>query len=101
MIEMHTQKIAWRVGLLGSVLHAGRSVNDLDIVIYPARVRSGHLINSAELKPVRSILESIGLSRRAGVEAVHEEWRKQGSSDEKYVEVWRYENKKIDIFFMR
>lgn len=82
------------VGITGSVLMNGCSAGDLDLIVYPA--------SSAEQDQgfVREVLSKSGLVQRYSVEEVHAAWRRRGSLDTKHVEVWEYNGRKVDFFFL-
>lgn len=81
--------------LTGSVLTYGASKNDLDIVIYP-EIRGVGRVDDA-----KRILEDSGLDLMCDRAKVTGKWRKNGSADTKWVEVWMTKSKKkVDIFFL-
>lgn len=84
----------YHLGLAGSVLLKGLSRNDLDIIVYPASTES------QDKDFVTKTLTEAGLSRVHDRDVVQQAWRKQGSNDGKHVEVWEYEGKKVDFFFL-
>ena len=81
-------------GLTGSVLFKGQSDNDLDIIIFP-----GSSVDQ-DKDFVTGVLTQMGLRRLHPKDVVHAKWRQGGSKDEKHVEVWAYEGKKVDVFFL-
>lgn len=81
--------------MTGSVLFKGHSDNDLDIIIYP------HTTMHVNLIEVRRLLRKAGLFRRVDRATVVEHWRKAGSDDDKWVEVWDYLGKRVDIFMLK
>ncbi len=85
------------IALGGSVLKRGSSDKDIDIILHPLVSNRG----SFEWKDkAKKALETGGLKLMHSVEVVHAKWRKQGSIDEKHVEVWVYEGRRVDVFFM-
>jgi hypothetical protein len=83
---------SYHVALAGSVLLRGSSQKDLDLIVYPTSTAS------ACVDRVREALEAAGLILVHGVEVVHAKWRREGSLDEKHVEVWEYRGKRVDVF---
>lgn len=85
----------YEVAIAGSVLKKGRSMNDLDVVIFPR--------STAEEDPIALLaaLQNWGMIRRHDTPWVHKAWRKQGSKDTKAVEVWEYKDKRVDLFFLK
>lgn len=81
----------YHVAITGGVLFRGYSDQDLDLLIYP------HTTASEQI-PLRHLLERFGLKRRLDCEFIHREWRRNGSEDTKYIEVYYYGRKRIDIF---
>ena len=86
--------VGYYVGLTGSVLVKGTSRNDLDLIVYPAST------TSQDKNRVVGALMDAGLTRLTGRDGVHRRWRRLGSSDEKHVEVWELDGKKVDVFFL-
>ena len=82
------------VGLTGSVLRNGFSGNDLDLIVYPSSS-----VRQDKDFVVQALVDA-GLKRRSSREFVKAIWQRKGSDDEKHVEVWEYEGKKVDIFFL-
>jgi hypothetical protein len=89
------QLVGWEVALGGSVLKKGRSMNDLDVVLFPRT--TAHV----DLDAARAAMKEWGMIQRHDKDWVHKAWRKQGSKDEKHVEVWEYKDKRVDLFFLR
>jgi hypothetical protein len=83
------------IALAGSVLKKGRSMNDLDVIIFP--------LSTAKEDPIALLaaLQDWGMIRRHDTAFVHKAWRKQGSQDTKQVEIWEYKDKRVDLFFMK
>lgn len=82
------------IGLTGSVLVKGRSFNDLDVIVYP-----GSSVDQ-DKGFVEKVLTASGLRRLHTVDVVQAKWRRHGSQDAKHVEVWEYQGKKVDVFFL-
>ncbi len=83
------------VGMAGSVLTAGGSDHDLDLIVFPLRTSENNT-NDA-----RSLLWNMGMNLLFNRGVVTARWRKLGSDDEKHVEVWEHEGKRVDIFFLK
>ena len=93
-IEHVIAPVGFHVGLRGSLLLNGESNNDLDLVIYP------HDSTIVCLDSVHDALYSIGAVQLKTKEQVHANWRAKGSADEKHVEIWGYDRRKVDILFV-
>ena len=85
--------IGYHVGMTGSVLLRGRSANDLDLVIYPA---------STARMDRRALFKTLSTTGRMlyDRETTRAAWRKQDAEDEKDVEVWEFDGKKVDLFYL-
>jgi len=81
----------YHVALAGGVLFRGKSLHDLDVVVFP------HASNHLDLKEIREGLQSAGLRFVVDVKTVHEHWRKMNSVDTKHVEVWYLDDARVDI----
>jgi hypothetical protein len=82
-------------GLIGSVLTKGRSMRDLDVVLFPT------CIGKENNEGVMKALQEFGMTRKQDVLLVHKIWRKQGSQDTKYVDIWDYNGKRVDLFWLK
>ena len=91
----HMGDLGYGVALTGSVLTQSRSLNDLDLVVFPLSTVKH------DLAVLHEGLKQFGLDLLVSVEHVHAEWRKVGSADEKHVEKWRFGRKRIDLFFLK
>ena len=99
-IEAALLQVGWHCALGGSVLHAGKSDKDLDLIVYP-RERRGGWPTAVQLLKLRRCLRAAGLVKHAAVQLVHEHWRLAGSMDEKHVEVWLdRDSRRIDVFVL-
>lgn len=85
----------FHVAMAGSVLHEGHSFNDLDLVLFP------HSTGRVEMYDVRAALDLAGLSPVSSRATVAAAWERRKSFDTKHVEVWTYEDKRVDLFFLR
>jgi hypothetical protein len=94
---VHSLEIrGFAVGLTGSVLTKGSSMHDLDIIVYPLQSTPTTDINDA-----KNALKAAGMMCHLGAETLKEVWRRKGSLDEKEVEVWRFKEKRVDVFFLK
>jgi len=82
----------YHIAMMGSVLHHGWSSKDLDIIIFP------HTTAHSDLVEIHELLVSFGMSLRLTCAEIHKFWREKGSADEKWVEVYDYQRKRIDVF---
>lgn len=82
------------IGLTGSVLTKGTSNKDLDIIVYPL------CTDKAEKFDAKIALVAGGAECKYGRSTVAEAWRKKGSTDNKHVEIWTYNGRRIDVFFL-
>lgn len=84
------------VGLAGSVLFDGKSAHDLDVILFPL---------STDMCDEKYLRYRLGT--KLAMKVLHNEavvratWRSKGSKDEKRVEVWSYEGRRVDLFFLR
>lgn len=94
LLRLRRRLPGYALGLTGSVLVKGSSKHDLDLIIYPRTTAKQNI------ERVRSALVRAGLRLRLNHHFVKLMWKRQGSNDTKRVEVWEYEGKRIDIFFL-
>ncbi len=88
------EPVGYHVALTGSVLTAGESAKDLDLIIYPRT--TAHL----DPKGLGGALMRCGLRRLAGRDRVQKTWMTGGSRDTKWVEVWTLDGeRRVDLFF--
>lgn len=96
MLHSELHPIGYEVGLCGSVLKDGESGKDLDIILFPRNKTT-----AVHPSVVRDCLLNIeGMRQELTMEQVREIWAEKGSTDTKHVEMWSYNNKRIDFFFM-
>lgn len=88
------QAAGWEVGLTGSVLYAGESRNDLDLVLYP------HDASKPE-GDFQAALRAAGGRLVASSTVVLASWRAAGSDDVKHVERWSFGGRKVDVFVLK
>ncbi len=86
----------FHLGLTGSVLFYGESDKDVDVIIYPRCAPSG---TTPDWQKARDVLRTCGLRRYFSADEV---WAKRpkGNTDRKLVEIWDFEGKRVDFFFM-
>lgn len=84
------------VGLTGSVLTKGWSQHDLDIIIYPLQSTEGTYWTVAQ-----EALRQAGFELYISASDVKDSWRRKGSRDQKCVEVWLFNKRRVDVFFLR
>lgn len=89
------QLAGYEVALAGSVLKEGMSAKDLDLVIFPISTAT------QDLEMLRVALRTAGLVLKYDEETVKRRWRTLGSEDEKHVEIFEHQGRRIDIFFLR
>lgn len=82
-------------GLTGSVLYAGESNHDVDVLVMP--MQSQHF----DRGEIAECLKKAELSQAVQREQVIKVWRERGILDEKWVEVWYYGKKRVDIMLMQ
>ncbi len=98
-------KAGFAVALTGSVLFKGRSVKDLDLVMFPLTTDRSDI--EQQVYPV--LVKGLGMQLLHPVSVVHHQWRRLGSVDTKHVEVWETtwpftspaRRRRVDIFFLR
>jgi len=83
-------------GLLGSVLLKGHSTKDLDIVVFPTDTAKYSLDAAKHV-----FTHAMRMEQLYDKVDVLKFWRRHESTDFKHVEVWAYNNHRVDIFFMR
>lgn len=91
-LQNHVFSVGWSVCLHGGVLYRGSSTKDLDLLFFPL------CLPGADVQQLFKALKDFGMTRMLTCEEVHEGWRKLGSIDTKWVEIWRYKRKRIDVF---
>ena len=93
-LQARVEPIGYHVGLLGSVLLKGESLNDLDILIYPASTEKkshGRLFD---------VFIGYNMTLVIDVQDVQAKWRRDGSQDTKQVSVWSWGGRSVDVFFL-
>lgn len=91
------KEAGYGVGVCGSVLVKGYSTHDLDLVVFPLNTSKLSVPGTSR----EDALRRVGMALRHGQAVVQARWRKLGSTDEKHVEVWSYQGKRVDVFFLR
>lgn len=84
----------WYVALAGSVLMRGNSEKDLDVLVFPRSTAEN------KLSECKAVLTMFGLKLLYSREVVTMKWIREGSNDTKHVEVWEWQNKRVDLFFV-
>lgn len=70
-VELIAADFGLHVGLCGSVLHKGRSTDDLDLVVFPLKTEKGH-----DFRGFQERLEELGFFDWFNCAPYHEEDRK-------------------------
>lgn len=83
------------LGMTGGVLTNGTSDHDIDLVLYPLQSLD------FDVASLKDALVAFGMRPVMGREELHRRWRSRGSADQKWVEVWSLDGKRIDLFFLR
>jgi predicted nucleotidyltransferase len=94
------EEAGFSCALTGSLLLREESAHDLDLVVYP-RDTSAVSSSPAEWESARAALVACGLQLRFDHDFVSEQWRKKGSKDVKYVDVWYVEDRRVDVMWLR
>lgn len=84
------------VGLTGSLIRQECSQHDVDLIVYPFQSSQ-----NTDFSRAKATLEKFGMKPVYNREQVTAHWRKKGSLDEKWVEIWDFNGKRVDVFFMR
>jgi hypothetical protein len=94
-LEPELAKRGWHCGLVGSVVINGRSDKDLDVIVYQHKQTTPCRIDT-----MREALHVCGLRQFMTREEVVSTWRRQGTADDKWVEIWTTEDRqrRIDLF---
>jgi hypothetical protein len=83
------------IGIVGSVFTKGKSTKDLDLILAPLTTAK------VDLDAAKAVLTAHGWTLYVDRETVTAKWRQVGSLDEKHVEVWLHNERRIDIFFLK
>lgn len=86
----------YHVALGGGVLLRGYSHKDVDVFLYP-----NDSSYEQDRAPTIAALQNAGLRRRLEAKDVQAIWRRAGSSDNKVVEMWIYDGKRVDLFWVK
>lgn len=89
-----TLRVGYTVALAGSVLYNGESDKDIDVVVFPMSAQK------TDQDALVAALEGFGMKRVCDKEWVTGKWREIGSDDTKHVEVWSYNDKRVDLLFL-
>lgn len=97
------QKEGYEVGLTGSVLYKGASNKDLDLIVYPHKVRPFEDFDRAAqvlfLAGLTCVYNAVEVKK--GRQAKAKQRNIAYVPDPKHVEVWTWQGKRVDIFFMK
>lgn len=95
-VERALAPLKFHVGIVGSVLHRGRSSKDLDLIVYP------HDLSTATWNDddIKVYMYRAKLVRRLSARMLLQYWAAKSSSDTKYVDVWeRPGGQRVDVFW--
>lgn len=81
----------YHVALGGGVLLRGKSTHDLDVLVYP------HHSSHFDIAEIRQLLKAAGCTVLATRRSIQRIWRAKGSTDQKWVEAWWFDGKRVDI----
>jgi len=95
-LEIEIKPIKYTSSLGGGVLFKGESYKDLDIFIAPYNK------TDKDYDALIKILENMGFIRKKTKEEVHKgfEYCGDGGKEHKHVEIWEYNGKRVDFFFV-
>lgn len=95
MLERELAPLGWHVGLTGSVLMKGSSCKDIDLLVYPHKTFDRVMVR------VFKKLKSLGWTRRKTTAMMWSYWRKKGSPDSKFVEVYETKDgRRVDLIYV-
>lgn len=77
------------------MLREGSSDHDVDMIFYPLQAPAGDVVR------LQDALRAFGMSQCVDRACTTAHWRSKGSMDEKWVEVWEFDGKRVDVFFLR
>lgn len=97
-LSSNLKPVGFDVGLMGSVLMAGVSRKDLDIIVFPLRTDE---LGASQLIGTLNVFDRMGMKLLVDTATVHRRWRALGSGDEKLVDVWAYRGKRVDVFWLK
>lgn len=80
---------------LGGSLLRGDDKRDLDLVLFPLDA------TNFDLERARQVLRNKGMNPLWYRHEIARFWTLDGSSDDKHVEVWGWENHRVDVFFLK
>lgn len=96
-LRPHLANAGWGLGLTGSVLFDGASSKDLDLIVYPITQEEDCVPN---LVPAWGAMKAFGMKQIKLASEVKKSWKARGSNDTKHVEIWNWNGKRVDIFFL-
>ena len=91
------KRAGFSVGITGSVLYKGSSTKDLDLIIYPMNAASFSNDKAVKVLVKNGFVLDVPHSK---VTAYWEEHNKE-PTDTKYVDVWKYNGKRVDIMWLK
>jgi hypothetical protein len=94
----HLAPAGFHVALTGSVLTKGFSKKDLDVIVYPRQTFTSYEL---EANLLSNLLKSFGMIKIFDRDFIIARWREKGSEDTKWVEVYKHEGKRIDVFLLK
>jgi len=98
-LQNQLRPIGWCVGLTGSVLYNTVSQKDIDVILMP--MGDGPW-KQTTLHELYLKLYDLGFRLVKNAAEVKEEWlRDHNSHDTKHVEIWEYNGRRVDFFFLR
>lgn len=95
----HMEERGFYIGITGSILYRGWSGHDLDLIVYPHDASSIDAVDTVET--VRTALTDFGFELEFNHGYVRQRWAERGSTDTKYLEVYSWKGKRVDVFTMR
>lgn len=88
-LHKHLVPFSYDVGLAGGVLFRGESDKDIDLIIYPYKRISADFTAMYQALP------------NFGFQFIRLPNKNLGYTDDgKYVEVWEFDGKRVDLFFL-
>lgn len=89
------------VALHGGCLHKEGWRKDCDVIVFPHNAPDLAAVRDPQrVSEVLYALREFGMEMLHDVETVHGRWRRLGSRDNKHVEIWEHEGRRVDVFFL-
>lgn len=91
--ELHSKLVekGCTIALGGGCLHKGFSYKDVDIIIHPLECKHESVMNF-KFEPIQECLYELGLTYKRNAHIAE--------YSERNVQIWEYQGKRVDIFFM-